>query len=105
MKDTPYLLVLLLLVSIVLSVALRVMWRTLARAPYVRTWSITFGVGAAGFLVNTLVEELFPHRSSYLLTTSTAPVLITYLFLLGYRQRADLHLYHARFLNDIAPVA
>jgi diguanylate cyclase (GGDEF)-like protein len=61
--------------------------------------------GAAGFLVNTLVEILFPHRSSYVIITSTAPVLITYLLMLGYRQRAGLPLHHARFLSAIAAVA
>jgi diguanylate cyclase (GGDEF)-like protein len=105
MKDAPYLLVLLLLVSVVLSVALRVMWRTLDRAPYVRTWSITYGAGAAGFLLNTLFEAHFPHSSTYVLTTGTAPILVSYMLMLGYRQRAGLPLYHGRFLSAIAAVA
>jgi diguanylate cyclase (GGDEF)-like protein len=104
MKDAPYLLVLLVLVSVVLSVALRVMWRTLDHAAHVRTWSITFTAGAAGFFFNLLVVELFPHSPFYPLVTGTIPIAVSYLMMLGYRQRAGLRLYHARFLGAIAAV-
>jgi diguanylate cyclase (GGDEF)-like protein len=104
MKDAPYLLVLLVLVSVVLSVALRMMWRTLDRAAYVRTWSITFAAGAAGFFLNILVVEFFPHSPLYPLVTGSIPIGVSYLMMLGYRQRAGLRLYHARFLGAIAAV-
>jgi len=104
MKDAPYLLVLLVLVSVVLSVSLRMMWRTLDRAAYVRTWSITFAAGAAGFFLNILVVELFPHSPLCLFVIGTLPIAVSYLLMLGYRQRAGLRLYHARFLGSIAAV-
>jgi diguanylate cyclase (GGDEF)-like protein len=104
MKDAPYLLVVLILVSVVLCVALRVMWRTLDQAAHVRTWSITFAAGAAGFFLNLLVVELVPHSPLYPLLTGTIPIAVSYLLMLGYRQRAGLRLYHARFLGAIAAV-
>jgi diguanylate cyclase (GGDEF)-like protein len=104
MKDAPNLLVLLVLMSIVLSVALRVMWRALERAAYVRIWSITFAVGACGFLVNIVAVRLFPQSYWYLLVAMVQPVVISYLTMLGYRERAGLCLHHARFLGAIAAV-
>jgi hypothetical protein len=104
MKDAPYLFALLLLLSIVLSLALRVMGRALDQAAYVRTWSITFGAGAVGFLLNTVAVQFFLNSRWYLLTTSIAPIVVSYLMLLGYRQRAGLRLYPARFLSAIVAV-
>ncbi len=104
MKDAPYLLVLLILVSIALCAALCVLWRALDRAAYVRTWAIAFGVGAAGFLVNIAAVELFAHSSSYLLAVGLQSIVVSYLMMLGYRQRAGLCLYHARFITAIAAV-
>jgi diguanylate cyclase (GGDEF)-like protein len=104
MKDAPYLLVLLVLMSIVLSVALRVMWRALERAAYVRIWSIAYAVGACGFLINIVAVQLFPRSYWYLVAAMIQPVIISYLTMLGYRQRAGLCLHHARFLGAIAAV-
>jgi diguanylate cyclase (GGDEF)-like protein len=104
MKDALYLFVLMVLVSAVLSVTLRMMWRTLDQAAHVRTWTIAFAVGAVGFFLNILVDEFFPLSPLYPLVTGTLPIAVSYLLMLGYRQRAGLPLYHARFFGAITAV-
>jgi hypothetical protein len=54
MRDFPYLLILLCLVSGVLSVILLVAWRSLGRAAHALTWSLSYAVGAVLYLINSV---------------------------------------------------
>jgi diguanylate cyclase (GGDEF)-like protein len=98
MKDGPYLLVVLFLVSVVLSVILAVAWKTLGRAPHARTWSMAFAVGALGYVANAIGAVLGLHSPAYVIAISTPTLIISYLGVRGYRQRARLPLYNGRFL-------
>jgi len=90
MKDGPYLLVVLFLVSVMLSWLFRVAWRTLGKPKHALTWSLAFAVGAVGYLLNALGAVPRLNGPWYVLLISTLSVIVSYLGTLGYRQRAGL---------------
>jgi diguanylate cyclase (GGDEF)-like protein len=97
MKDGPYLLVVLFLVSIVLSVIFRVAWKTLGRPSHARTWSLAFAIGAGGYLLNAVGAALRLSSPLYVMVVSLPSLALTYLATRGYRQRAGLPMYPRRF--------
>jgi diguanylate cyclase (GGDEF)-like protein len=102
MRDAPYLLVVLFLVSLVFSVIFRVMWRTLGHARHAFTWSIAFAVAAVGYLLNAVGVMFWLRSPVYMVIASTPPLVTSYLAVLGYRQRAGLPLRYWWFLGLLA---
>jgi diguanylate cyclase (GGDEF)-like protein len=105
MNDAPYLLVLLFLVSIVLSLIFRVMWRSLDHARYVQAWSMAYACGAAGFVLNAMGVAFFPDAALYALAPKLQPIVVSYLIMLGYRQRAGLKLHRVVLGTAIVALA
>jgi diguanylate cyclase (GGDEF)-like protein len=97
MKDGPYLLVVLFLVSIVLCIIFRVAWKTLGRPAHARTWSLAFATGAFGYLLNAVGAVLRLGSPLYVIVVSLPTLALTYLATRGYRQRAGLPMYPQRF--------
>jgi diguanylate cyclase (GGDEF)-like protein len=97
MKDGPYLLVALFLVSIVLSVIFRVAWKRLGRPAHARTWSLAFAIGAGGYLLNAVGAVFRLSSPLYVIVVSLPTLMISYLGTRGYRQRAGLPMYPRRF--------
>jgi diguanylate cyclase (GGDEF)-like protein len=97
MKDGPYLLVVLFLVSIVLSVIFWVAWKTLGRPRHARTWSLAFAIGAGGYLLNAVGAVFRLTSPGYVMLISLPTLIISYLGTRGYRQRAGLPACPVRF--------
>ncbi|HWZ50938.1 MAG TPA: GGDEF domain-containing protein [Granulicella sp.] len=102
MRDAPYLLVVLFLISMVFSVIFRVMWRTLGQARHALTWSVAFAVAAVGYLLNAVGVMLWLRGPLYMVAACTPPLVTSYLAVLGYRQRAGLPSYRWCFLGLLA---
>lgn len=102
MKDAPALIIELAMVSAMLSLILWIAWLRFGRAAHALTWSVAYGVGFLSYAANAYSNS-HPHtyRAYLVLGGSIATFSMNYLWVRGYRQRAQLPLYTWRFLTAL----
>ena len=105
MKDGPALLIELALVSAMLSIVLWIAWRSFGRAAHALTWAVSYAIGAVCYGFNA-IDTMNPHRNiSHFLVLSSITLVLNYLWVRGYRQRAGLRPHPALFLTAIVLAA
>jgi diguanylate cyclase (GGDEF)-like protein len=101
MKDVPALLIELALVSAMLSIVLGIAWQSFGRAPHALTWAVAYATGAVCYAVNAIDARSGQRHPSHFFVLSSITLVLNYLWVRGYRQRAGLPAHPARFVAAI----
>jgi diguanylate cyclase (GGDEF)-like protein len=102
MKDGPALLIELALVSAMLGIVLWIAWRSFGRAAHALTWAISYGIGAVCYSFNAVDTFSGRRNLSHFMLLSSITLVLNYMWVRGYRQRAGLPPHQGVFFTAIA---